>query len=155
MATPPLAELLAAWRNAERRWDQQAPAEEVHRAAIDVVAAYVAYQDAALAAGTREFLLIVDEDQQYVGATTGVTSVLGYRPDELLGRRIGDLAADEDLEATPAQWRTFVSEGRQEGRFRLRSNAGETVQLRYVARAHHPIPGFHLSRLWPEDSPAG
>jgi PAS domain-containing protein len=155
MTTSSLPELLAAWRNAERRWEQQAPAEEVHRAALDVVEAFVAYQDAALPAGTREFLLIVDDDQRYVGATAGVTTVLGYRPEELLGRRIGDLAAAEDLEATPAQWLAFMAAGRQDGGFRLQSKAGETVELRYQARAHHPIPGFHLSRLWPEDSQAG
>jgi len=26
-----------------------------------------------------------------------------------------------------------------------------SVALRYQARAHHPVPGFHLSRLWPAD----
>jgi len=65
--------------------------------------------------------------------------------------RIGDLAAPDELEATPGQWLAFVSEGRQEGRFRLRTSEGVPVMLRYQARAHHPIPGFHLSRMWPDD----
>ena len=152
IGTPSIPELLAAWRATERRWERQAPADEVHVAALEVVAAFVAYQDAALRPQTGEFMLIVDEDQTYVGATRGVTTVLGYEPEELIGRRIGDLATPDELEATPGQWRAFVGEGRQEGRFRLQTGAGATVMLRYQARAHHPVPGFHLSRLWPPEA---
>ena len=119
--------MLAAWRATERRWERHAPADEVHAAALEVVAAFVAYQDVALRSQPGEFMLIVDEDQTYVGATRGVTTVLGYRPEEL----------------------AFVREGRQEGRFRLQTAGGAPVELRFQARAHHPVPGFHLSRLWP------
>ena len=77
--TPSIPELLAAWRATERRWERHAPADEVHAAALDVVAAFVAHQDAALRPETGEFRLIVDEDQTYVGATRSVTTVLGYQ----------------------------------------------------------------------------
>ena len=109
-----IPELLAAWRATERRWERQAPDDEVHVAAHEVVAAFVAYQDAALRPQTGEFMLIVDEDQAYVGATRDVTTVLGYQPEELIGRRFGDLATPDELGATPGQWRTFVGKGRQE-----------------------------------------
>ena len=141
--------MLAAWRATERRWERHAPVDEVHAAALKVVAAFVAYQDVALQSQPGEFILVVDEDQTYVGATRGVTTVLGYRPEELIGRRIADLATPAQIEATSAQWLAFVSEGRQEGRFRLQTAGGAPVELRFQARAHHPVPGFHLSRLWP------
>lgn len=150
--TASIPELLASWRAAERRWERQASPDEVHAAALDVVEAFVTYQDAALPRDTHEFILVVDEDQTYVGATRGVTTLLGYEPEELMGRRIGDLAAPEQLETAPAQWLAFITVGRQEGRFRLRTRDGEPVVLHYQARAHHPVPGFHLSRLWPDDS---
>lgn len=39
-------------------------------------------------------------------------------------------------------------------RFRLRAQDGNLMWLRYQARAHHPVAGFHVSRLWPDDGPA-
>jgi PAS domain-containing protein len=128
------------------------PAADVQLAALEVVRAFVAYQDAALPADTREFLLIADDTQTYVGVTQGVTVVLGYRPEDVIGQRISDLAAHDIREATPAQWQAFLADGRQEGRFRLLTATGQPVPLLYQARAHHPIPGFHMSRLWPEEA---
>lgn len=40
--------------------------------------------------------------------------------------------------------------GRQDGTYDLEAKDGPMVTLRYQARAHHPVPGFHVSRLWPE-----
>jgi PAS domain S-box-containing protein len=150
MGSIPIADLLMQWRAAERRWERPAPADEVHAAALDVIRAYVAYQDAALPIDTGEFLLIADESQTYVGVTRGATAILGYEVDELIGRRIEDLAAPGDREATPEQWLSFLSTGRQEGGFGLLARDGRTVRLRYQARAHHPVAGFYLSRLWPD-----
>jgi PAS domain S-box-containing protein len=126
----------------------------VRAAALKVVEAYAAYQTAALPAESGEFILIADDDQRYVAATAGVTKVLGYSPDELLGRRVGDLAAPELRDTTPDLWADFVIAGRQDGRFRLCAKDGELVALGYQARAHSPVAGFHVSRLWPDDSVA-
>ena len=84
-------------------------------------------------------------------ATRGVTAILGYEPHELIGMRVVDLAAIELQERTPNQWEDFLAEGRQEGRFQLRAKDGRIVSLQYQARAHHPVPGFHASRLWVEE----
>jgi len=150
MGAASIADLLMQWRAAERSWERPAPPDEVHAAALDVIRAYVAYQDAALPADTGEFLLIADESQTYVGVTRGATAILGYDVDELIGRRIEDLAAPGDREGTPEQWLAFLNAGRQEGRFGLLAKDGRPVRLRYQARAHHPVAGFYLSRLWPD-----
>ena len=42
----------------------------------------------------------------------------------------------------------ILADGRQDGRFRLKAKDGQPVSLSYQARAHHPVPGFHMSRLW-------
>ena len=67
MGTASIAELLAAWRAADRRSERHTPSLEIREAALEVVAASVACQDAAMP--------------------------VGYRPEELIGRAIGDLAA--------------------------------------------------------------
>jgi PAS domain S-box-containing protein len=155
MATAPITELLAAWRAAERRWENAGSAEEVATAASEVVRSWAAYQDAGLAPDTREFVLVADDHGVYVAATKGVSLVLGFEPSELIGLRIEDLASSELRQATPEQWSQFLADGRQDGRFRLTAKDGAEVSLRYQARAHHPVPGFHLSRLWPDDRSTG
>ena len=153
IASTSIADLLADWRAAERRWERSAPAAEVHAAALDVVRAWLAYQDAALPDDTQEFMLVADDDGVYVAATRGVRDVLGYTPEDLIGRQIEAVAAPELRAATPEQWSQFLSDGRQAGSYRLRARDGQLVSLRFQARAHHPVPGFHVSRMWP-DAPA-
>jgi PAS domain S-box-containing protein len=148
-----IPELLAAWRAAERRWERNAPPDEVRAAALEVIEAWAAYQDAALPANTREFILVADDAGTYVHATRGVAAALGYQPEDLIGLRIEDLAAIELKEQTPGQWAAFLADGRQDGLFQLRTKDGRVVSLLYQARAHHPVPGFHASRLWPTDEP--
>jgi PAS domain S-box-containing protein len=152
VGTASISDLLAAWRDAERRWERPGSAAEVRMAAMSVVHAWNAYQDAAIARGSGEFMLVADDEQTFVGATVSVTDVLGYAPEELIGIRIADVAAPELLELTPGQWAQFLADGRQDGRFRLRAKDGRLLSLRYQARAHHPVPGFHLSRLWPDET---
>lgn len=142
---------LTTWREAERRWEQRGPAEDVRERALEVVAARVTYQDAALLEDTNEVLLVADDEQVYVGVTRGVTRLLGYDVGDLIGTRVQDLAAPDLKETTPSRWAEFLAEGRQDGDFRLRAKDGRLVALRFQARAHHPVPGFHMSRLWPDD----
>jgi len=150
MGSPSVPTLLAAWRAAERRWERHGSANEIRAAALEVVAAWAAYQDAAVDPASREFMLAADDEGLYVAATGGVRHVLGYAPSELIGQRIADLAAPQLRETTPGQWSRFLADGRQDGTYELQAKDGRTVTLHYQARAHHPVPGFHVSRLWPE-----
>jgi hypothetical protein len=79
-----------------------------------------------------------------------VTAALGYDPLDLVTLRVADLAAPDLQESTPGQWEQFLADGRQDGKFTLRGKDGRLVEFRFQARAHHPIPGFHVSRLWPD-----
>ncbi|MBA2381935.1 MAG: PAS domain-containing protein [Chloroflexi bacterium] len=151
MANVSLTTLLSTWRTAERRWEGASGSEEVQARALDVIAAWVAYQDAALPPGTQEFMLVTDGTGMYVGATAGVLGILGYEPSDLVGRRVVDIAAPDLRATTPSQWAEFVADGRQDGAFRLCAADGTLVDLQFQARAHHPVPGFHMSRLWPKD----
>ena len=114
-----LPELLNSWRAAERRWEQPATDDDVRTAASGVLAAWLAYQDAALPPEPGEFILVAGDDQVYVAATAGVRAVLGYEPDELVGRTISELASPELRASTADEWATFLAAGRLDGRFRL------------------------------------
>ena len=135
MATRDVPALLAAWRAAERRWERVAEGTDVAAAALEVVRTWLAYQEATLPIEHDEFLLVTDDDQRYVGATSGLTRVLGYAPDDIIGRRIEDLAAPDVRPATPDLWARFLADGRQEGEFTLCSAGGVPVALGFQARA--------------------
>jgi PAS domain-containing protein len=144
-------ELLRAWREAERRWERAGSPEQVRAAALHVVEAWANYQNASLPDDTDEFMLVADDNGTYIAATNGVRRLLGFEPGSLIGRGFADVTAAAILDQAPAQWERFLAEGRQEGTYLLRDAANGVVEVRYQARAHHPVPGFHVSRLWPSD----
>ena len=146
-----VSELLRAWREAERRWERPGSPEQVRAAALQVVEAWANYQNASLPDDTDEFMLVADGNGTYVAATNGVRRVLAFEPASLIGRGFADVTAPAILDQAPAEWERFLAEGRQEGTYLLRDAANGVVEVRYQARAHHPVPGFHVSRLWPSD----
>jgi len=151
MSAPGLQDALVVWRQAERRWESIDPEDPGYRAAaLEVVSAWLSYHEASeTERGT--FVLIVDEEQRYIGVSRGVTNILGYKPEELVGRKIESVVAG-GAGVDPAQdWLRFLTDGRQEGEYSMVGRDGRPVRLRYQARAHHPIPGYHLSRLSPAD----
>lgn len=154
MLKPTIHEALNAWRAAERRWETLDHRDPAYRkASIDVIAAWLSYHAPTEQADAGSFVLVADDEHRYVAVSDGVRGVLGYEPADLLGRRIEEITPPELAARTPAQWQQFLADGRQEGEFRLLAADGREVAVRFQARAHYPIPGYHLSRLRPiEDS---
>ena len=147
---PTIHEALEAWRAAERRWEAMPADDPAYRqASIDVIAAWLAYHASDEESEPGSFVLVADDEHRYVAVSHGVSATLGYEPADLLGRRIEDLAPPDLAARTPADWQRFVADGRQDGEFRLVAADGHEVTLRFQARAHYPIAGFHRSRLWP------
>lgn len=145
-----VAELLEAWRAADRRWESTPQDDPIFREiAIDVLRAWLAYQAATDHGHPAEFALVADDDRSFVAVSAGVETALGYEPASILGRRVEDLAAPGHVAETAERWAAFIREGRQDGTFELRHRDGRMVSLTYQARAHYPIANFHLSRLWP------
>lgn len=147
---PTIQEALSTWRAAERRWEATSPSDPAYRqAAIDVIAAWLTYQTIAEDIEFGSFVMVADEDHRYVAVSDGVRDALGYQPAALLGRRIEDIAASDVAETTQADWDRFLVEGRQDGEFGLVAADGRDVRVRFQARAHYPIAGYHTSRLRP------
>jgi PAS domain-containing protein len=149
LPTTDISTALDDWREAERRWETTDPDGKAYRAAaIEVIAAWLRYQELT----RREldsFVLVADDAHTFVAVGGGVKAALDYEPPDLLGRRIEDIAAADLRAGTGATWDRFLVDGRQDGDYRLLARDGREVAMRYQARAHYPIPGFHTSRLWP------
>lgn len=147
--TRTIAELLAAWRAADRRWEATTRDDPAFRdVAIEVIRAWLAYHAAIDEQHPGEFALVTDDDRSFVAASAGVETALGYAPASVLGRRIEDLAGTDAVADTVDLWAAFIIEGRQDGRFDLLHRDGSVVRVEYQARAHYPIANFHLSRMW-------
>ena len=147
MSAIAIHDALDAWRYAERLWSTTDPeAPDYRTAALEVVSAWLAYHEAE-ESERNSFVLIVDEDQRYVAVSRGVTDILGYAPEELVGQRIESVVASDGRADPGRDWLRFLNDGRQEGEYSILDRDGHEMRLRYQARAHHPIPGFHLSRL--------
>lgn len=156
MLKPTIHDALNAWRAAERRWEAMDPRDPAYRkASIDVIAAWLTYHGPTEQSETGSFALVADDEHRYVAVSDGVREVLGYEPADLLGRSIVDIAAPELAARTPDQWQQFLADGRQDGEFRLVAADGREVPLRFQARAHYPIAGYHLSRLRPIEGTTG
>lgn len=150
MSKATIHEALEAWRAAERRWESMPYDDPAYgRASIDVIAAWLAYNAPNEESEPGSFVLVADGEHRYVAVSDGVKATLGYEPAELLGKRIEDLASPDLAAGTNAQWEQFLAHGRQDGEFRLLAADGREVRLRFQARAHYPIAGYHRSRLWP------
>ncbi len=114
--------------------------------------AWLAYQEAASPTADDEFLLVADDRQRYIAATTGVERVLGYSPAAVLDMTIADLAATDDLDRVSTSWSRFLDDGSQEGEFALRAADSRIVHVTFRAHVNQPIPGVHASRLRPVHS---
>ncbi|MBA3235643.1 MAG: PAS domain-containing protein [Chloroflexi bacterium] len=142
---------LVAWRAAERLWEATPTGAAGYGAAtLQVVRTWLGYQEATLDPASGVFLLVVDDEHRYVAVSESVRAALGYAPSDLIGRTIFDLTASALQASAPAEWQQFLADGRLDGEYRLVTADHREVAVQYQARAHHPIPGFHLSRLWIE-----
>ncbi len=156
LPTAVIRDALNAWRSAERTWETIHVDDPAYpMAALDVVRAWLAYQEASGQPEPGAFLLVTDDEARYVAVSDGVEAVLGHNPAELLGATIAEISPADLAASGPAQFAQFIADGRQDGEYRLMSADGRAVRLGFQARAHHPIPGFHASRLWPVPNAQG
>ena len=105
------------------------------------------FPEGPLKPSAQMLVAFVDCECRIVCVNSASGPLLGYEPADLLGRRIEDITPPALAARTPDQWRQFLADGRQDGEFRLVSADGREVPLRFQARAHYPIAGYHLSQL--------
>lgn len=150
MHTPTVTQALDGWRVAERRWNATHPDDPTFRtASVGLISAWLDYQVAVECFDPGCVVLVADDEQRFVAVAGEIKSFLGYEPEDLLGRRIQELTAPALAGSAPAEWQRFLADGRQEGGYRMLDRGGREVAVRFVVTANHPIPGYHLSRIWP------
>jgi PAS domain S-box-containing protein len=89
-------------------------------------------------------MLLTDDERRYRDANPAAVDLLGISRDEILARRIDDFAPPEARAGLDEQWRDFIAEGEQSGRFVLLRPDGRTVEVDYSATAHI-LDGLHLA----------
>jgi PAS domain S-box-containing protein len=77
-----------------------------------------------------DYTAVVDGDRRYVEVSDTFCRLLGYRREELIGKRFDDLTAPGTNDI-PAVFRLFVSQGYMQGLWVLVSRSGTTILVRY------------------------
>ena len=148
MADRRIPDLLEAWREAERRWEDTRPDDPAYDdVRSDVLSAWMAYQQAVGSVDREEVVLVADNDMRYVAANEAAHRVLGYVDGEIVGRTVSDLTIRMERDRAVELWRDFRLAGRQDGEYVLLARNGSALPARYTARAHFPVADLHTSRL--------
>jgi PAS domain S-box-containing protein len=87
-----------------------------------------------------------DDQARYIEANPTACELLGYTREELLTKRVGEIAGWVTGGSFEEAWIAFLSAGEQAGEYVVRRGSGQerTVEFRAVA---HVLPGTHLSIL--------
>lgn len=96
--------------------------------------------------GTRDVILMADDEGKYLQVNRAATEMLGYSERELLDRRVHDIVVSTTTNDRTDLWEKFREEGRQSGVIDLRKKDGGTVTCQYNAWTNI-VPGKHLSIL--------
>jgi PAS domain-containing protein len=144
-----VAELLAEWRTAQRRFESLVDADtSCPHAAAAVARAWLAYQVAVGGLDPDEVVLIVDDDRRYVAASPNAEHVLGVPHDQLLTMRIDDITPPDALPALEGTWRDFLEGSTMAGEYGSNEGAGLS-RVEFRARANWPVRHVHVSHLKP------
>src|SRR5512140_1813363 len=100
----------------------------------------------ALFEGAPDAILIADDQGRYVAANASACQLFGVPLHGLLGKRVTDFVAPEELQTTRQQWSRFRADRTQSGRFPLRRPDGQARILEYNAISD-AAPGLHVSIL--------
>ena len=92
-------------------------------------------------------MLVADDDRRYVDANDAALQALGLTRDELLGRRVDDLAFAGDSVGVDVEWRRFRREGSTLGPVTVDTPRGRRT-FDYVAVANVG-PNRHVALLVP------
>jgi formate hydrogenlyase transcriptional activator len=91
-------------------------------------------------------ILLADDDRQYLEASAGASKLLGLPREEIIGRRLDDIAVPDIMPVISKRWQEFLKEGEQAGTLRLLGPDGTPRDVEYIAKGN-VLPVRHLMVL--------
>jgi PAS domain S-box-containing protein len=93
-------------------------------------------------------ILVADDEMRYVAANATATELLGYTREELLQRRIPDIAGYPEAEG---EFEAMIATGELAGRTTVTCKDGTKLSLRHRS-SETRIAGlaYYVAVLWPE-----
>jgi PAS domain S-box-containing protein len=93
-------------------------------------------------------ILVADDEMRYVAANATATELLGYTREELLQRRIPDIAGYPEAEG---EFEAMIAAGELVGRTTVTRKDGTKLSLRHRS-SETRIAGlaYYVAVLWPE-----
>jgi two-component system, cell cycle sensor histidine kinase and response regulator CckA len=92
----------------------------------------------------RDAMLLADDEARYVDVNPAACALLGYTREELLRLSVWDVTPPAALEASRAQWTTFLAGGQLAGEYAMLRKDGSLVPVEFNAVAN-VAPGLHLT----------
>lgn len=96
--------------------------------------------------GTRDAILLADDEGKYVQANRASLEMLGYSEEALLELKVKDIVVTMRSEEGSDLWSRFQEDGRQSGIIDLKKKDGSVITCQYNAWSNI-VPGKHLSIL--------
>src|SRR5438128_10315988 len=100
----------------------------------------------AVFAESLDAIVVADDEARYVEANPAACALFGLAREEMLQRRVPDIAPPSLRDDAERAWRDFLSAGYQKGEFEVARPDGSTRTVEYSAKAD-VVPGRHLSIL--------
>ena len=143
----PMTKALDEWRTAERAWAAMEGGDEDDRqaAALRVIEAWMRYQELA-GMFDGHAVLVADRSGRFVCANHDASRLFGLPATALIGRTVADITAPGSAGLQEGMWRDFLEAGAMKGTYSV-VGPGGVVEVHYDARAHHPLPGYFMSKL--------
>jgi hypothetical protein len=143
-----VAALLAAWRAAERRFEQLDETDPtIREAAVDVARTWLAYHVATGSLADGHVILFADDRRRYVAASPSAGEVLGVDPAKIVEMTIDEIVRPEARDLLDAQWARFILAGELTGTYEWAPGGPAPVTLEFRARANWPVRHVHVSDL--------
>ncbi len=100
-------------------------------------------------------ILVADDDAFYVDANLAACELFGRTRSEILGHHLSEFIEGARQEEVDVQWRAFLRDGIQQGRFNIQLPRGESQPISFHAQANF-APGLHCSFITaaPRELPA-
>jgi PAS domain S-box-containing protein len=115
------------------RYDSEAEAPDWTRSAVQSIREELEVRSSPLSGVDPEYVTVVDSDRKYVQVSDNFCQLVGYRREELIGKRYDDLTAP-DTNNIPNVFGMFARLGYMHGLWMLVTRKGTRILVRYESR---------------------
>ena len=106
---------------------------EIKKRSIEQLPPHLRWAMLDIFAEQSKFTVILDEQRRYTSVPQEFASLLGYKPEEMIGLKIDDITPPDTVDIDSI-FREFLQTGKREGFWLFSSRAGKRLLVTYRAK---------------------